>query len=45
MMFDKRSKCKKCGGSVQRMTKTKTWHHVEQSDYMRCGSVKLEEEE
>ena len=45
IMFDKFGTCKKCGGGVQRLKTTKTWHHVEQSDYLRCGFVELEKGE
>lgn len=39
LRFDLRSKCEKCGQEVERLAKTKTWHHVNYEDYLKCGFV------
>ena len=41
MKFDLRGNCKKCRKPVQRLVKTKTWHHVEHEDYLKCGYVEV----
>jgi len=41
IIFDKYSDCKKCNGTVAHLKKFKSWHHLKQSDYLRCGFVEL----
>lgn len=40
--IDGRGTCKKCRGSVWRLKLSKTWHHINDDDYRKCGYVEID---